>query len=87
MRSQIPHDGMVDRTVANQSLATLHHGLCKSLRVLDHLRRVRFELWSGHFFQLNGEGSDRNIVWATLQHRKDGKINGIHVLLPGKDYP
>ena len=74
---------MVDRSTADQRLTILHHAFCEGLSVGNDLLRILLEFWSGDFLQLDSKGSDRDIVWSSLEHWENGKVDGFNVLLLG----
>ena len=71
---------MVNSTVANELLTLVHEGFCESLSVLDDLYGIFFELWSANFLELDCKSSNGNIMWTTLQHGENGKVDLLGVL-------
>ena len=71
---------MVDSSIANELLTSIHEAFSECLSILDDLLGVLFELWSGNFLKLDGKSSNGNIMWTTLQHRENGKVDLFGVL-------
>jgi len=71
---------MINGSVTYEFFSFVHQGLGESLGVLNNLLGVNLELWGSNFLQLNGKSSNRHIMWSTLEHWENSKVDLLSVL-------
>lgn len=85
VRPHVPHYQVVVCAVGDEGLTGCHQARCNCSCVLDHLFAVNAEFWCGHLLELDGERADLMVVWATLEHRENGKVDLVSEFLLAED--
>ena len=71
---------MINGSVTYKFFSFVHKGLGESLGVLNNLLGVNLELWGSNLLQLNCEGSNRHIMWSSLEHWENSEVDLLGVL-------